>query len=65
MKLLTTTLVSSVLSCLLTAACKTSKGLRERIYQDMMNFERATYDRLPTKAFIGFTRCYGLPFFKI
>lgn len=41
----------------LTAACKTSKGLRERIYQDTMNIERATYLQLPTKAFIGFTRC--------
>ena len=38
----------------------TSKGLRELIYQDKMNFERATYLQLPTKAFIGFTRCYAL-----
>jgi hypothetical protein len=30
-----------------------------------MNFERGTYLLIPTKPFIGFTRCYGLPFFKI
>jgi len=41
----------------ITAACKTSKGLRERIYQDTMNFERGIYLQLPPKAFIGFTRC--------
>lgn len=50
-------MICVVLQLRITDACKTSKGLRERINQITMNFERATYYRLPTKAFIGFTRC--------
>lgn len=37
---------------------KTSKEMREMNYQNTTRFERATMLKLPTKAFIGFMRCY-------
>ena len=44
---------------------KTSKGMREMNYQNTTRFERATMLKLPTKAFIGFMRCYRQLFPKV
>ena len=44
---------------------KTSKGMREMNYQYTQQLKRATMLKLPTKAFIGFMRCYRQLFPKV